>query len=125
MSLHKLAKLTGFIFILIGVLGFIPGVTEDGMLLGTFHVNTAHNLVHILTGLIAIGMSRKDQKYTRYFFQIAGLFYLAVALLGFAHGDEPVLGILANNRADSWLHLLLSIAFLYIGFLYQNRRIKR
>lgn len=125
MSLHKLAKLTGFIFILIGVLGFVPGVTEEDMLLGTFHVNTAHNLVHILTGLIAIGMSRKNQKYTRYFFQVVGIVYLAVALLGFAHGDEPVLGMLANNRPDSWLHLVLSVAFLYIGFLYQNRRSKR
>ena len=124
MSLHKLAKLTGYLFVIIGMLGFIPGITEDNLLLGLFHVNKVHNFFHILTGLIAFGVSRKDQKITRYFFQIAGVVYMAAALLGFGNGDEPIFGRMANNLADSWLHLGISIAFLYIGFLYQNHRKK-
>lgn len=120
MSLHKLAKLTGYIFVIIGILGFVPGVTVDGMLLGAFHVNAAHNLFHMATGLIAFGMMRQNQKITRYFFQIAGTVYLIVSLLGFSQGDAPVFGGIANNLADSWLHLILGIVFLYIGFLYRN-----
>jgi hypothetical protein len=122
MSLHKLARLTGFIFVIIGFLGFIPGITEDSLLLGIFHVNSAYNFFHILTGLIAFGMCRKDQKITRYFFQIAGVVYMAAALLGFSYEDE--FSTMANNQADSWLHLAVSIIFLYIGFLYQNHRKK-
>ncbi len=124
MSLHKLAKLTGFIFIIIGILGFIPGVTQDGLLLGVLEVNGLHNFVHLLTGFIALGMSRKNQKVTRYFFQIAGVVYLGLALLGFGHGDQPIFGMLANNPADCWLHLTLGIIFLYIGFLYTSHRAK-
>ncbi len=125
MSLHKLARLTGYAFVIVGILGFIPGITVDDLLLGKFHVNWIHNCIHIATGLIALGMARKDQKATRYFFQIAGIAYLVVALLGFAQEDAPVFGIIANNLADSRLHLVISIVFLYIGFLYQNRRYKK
>src|SRR5438132_3618228 len=42
------ALLFGIVFLLIGILGFVPAVTPDnGMLLGIFHVNTAHNIVHL------------------------------------------------------------------------------
>ncbi len=124
MSLHKLAKIIGFIFIIIGILGFIPGVTEEGLLFGVFEVNALHNFIHLLTGFIALIMIRKNQKITRYFFQITGVVYLGVALLGFGHGDQPILGMVANNPADSWLHLMISIILLYIGFLYRNHRAK-
>ncbi|PYL96244.1 MAG: DUF4383 domain-containing protein, partial [Verrucomicrobia bacterium] len=46
--------LFGIVFLAVGILGFVPGVTSDvngmPMLLGIFHVNTAHNLVHIVSG---------------------------------------------------------------------------
>ena len=49
-----LGMLFGIVFLAVGVLGFVPGVTSDvngmPMLLGIFHVNTAHNLVHIVSG---------------------------------------------------------------------------
>lgn len=124
MSLHKLAKLTGYIFVLIGVLGFIPGVTDNNMLLGLFHVNGPHNWFHIISGLVAFRVSRADQKITKLFFQVLGLVYLATALMGFRNVDEPLFGLIANNSADNWLHLGLSIAFLYIGFLYSSHRVK-
>jgi hypothetical protein len=40
------------VFLLIGILGFVPGVAPDEMLLGIFHVNVAHNAVHIASGII-------------------------------------------------------------------------
>jgi hypothetical protein len=125
MSLHKLARLTGFIFIIIGFLGFIPGITEDGLFLGIFQVNAPHNFFHILTGLIAFGMSRKDQKITRYFFQILGVVYMTLSLLGFSQASTSFFEWMVNNEADNWLYLAVSIAFLYIGFLYQNHRYKK
>ncbi|MBP7075013.1 MAG: DUF4383 domain-containing protein [Rhabdochlamydiaceae bacterium] len=124
MSLHKLSKIIGFIFIIIGILGFIPGITEEGLLFGVFEVNAQHNFIYLLTGFIALIMSRKNQKITRYFFQIAGVVYLGIALLGFGHGDQPILGTIANNPADSWFNLIVSIVMLYIGFLYRNHRAK-
>ena len=42
------AVLFGVVFLLVGILGFVPAVTKDQMLLGIFHVNAAHNCVHLL-----------------------------------------------------------------------------
>lgn len=122
MSLRKLAHLTGYFFLIIGALGYIPGITENNHLLGLFHVNTAHNLIHILTGLIAFGIARKTPRTMQIYFQLISFVYTAFALLGFYYGNLPIFGLIASNLADSWLHLVLGIAFLYIGFLYKNSK---
>ena len=44
--------LFGIVFLAVGILGFVPGVTKDEMLLGIFHVNTVHSVVHIVSGAI-------------------------------------------------------------------------
>jgi len=49
-----LALLFGVVFLLIGILGFVPAVAPNEMLLNIFHVNAAHNAVHLLTGVIAL-----------------------------------------------------------------------
>ena len=49
-----MAVLFGVVFLLVGILGFVPAVTKDEMLLGIFHVNTAHNAVHLLSGVVAL-----------------------------------------------------------------------
>jgi len=47
------AILVGLIFLLIGIVGFVPAITPaNGMLLGIFHVNTAHNIVHLASGIV-------------------------------------------------------------------------
>jgi heme/copper-type cytochrome/quinol oxidase subunit 3 len=47
------AILFGIVFLLIGILGFVPAATPaNGMLLGIFHVNTAHNFVHLASGVV-------------------------------------------------------------------------
>ncbi len=124
MTLSTVAKFTGYFFILIGILGFIPRITEHELLLGVFHINTAHNLFHVITGLVALEISRKGQKNSRHFFQIAGIAYLITGLFGFALKEAPVFGVLANNAADNWLNLALSIVFLYLGFLFKNPKFK-
>ena len=49
-----LALLFGAVFVLVGILGFIPAVSPNEHLLGIFHVNAAHNAVHLLSGIVAI-----------------------------------------------------------------------
>jgi uncharacterized protein DUF4383 len=69
-----LALLFGVVFLLIGVLGFVPGVTTDEMLFGIFHVNAAHNVVHLLSGAVAlwagmtsVGLLKPTSKYSELF----------------------------------------------------------
>jgi hypothetical protein len=121
MSLKQFAKIFGVVFILFGILGFIPGITTDqGMLLGIFHVNALHNLFHIISGAVAYGVSRKSTRASKLYFQIFGIIYGVIAFLGFGKGDQDLFGCIANNRADAWLHLVIAIVALYLGFLYKK-----
>lgn len=112
---QKLALWVGIVLTAVGVLGFVPGVTNDGMLLGIFEVDTIHNLVHILTGVVAIVASLGSGAYAGLFFKVFGVVYALVAVLGFAMGS-PILGLIHANMADHVLHVVLAAAFLYAGF---------
>src|SRR6478736_10496587 len=95
--------LFGVVFLAVGILGFVPAVTKDQMLLGIFHVNTAHNCVHLLSGVVALICGMSGVGASRLYFRIFGLVYAAVAIMGFLNpGDTMLLGLMSNNTADTW-----------------------
>ena len=114
--LKKIGLAFGVIFVLVGLAGYVPALTPDGKLLGVFAVNGAHNLVHILTGVIAVAIALASPANMAAFFKIFGVVYGLVAVLGFFAGDQPLLGIIAHNMADMWLHVVIAAASLYLGF---------
>jgi hypothetical protein len=114
--LKQISIAFGGIFLLVGVLGFVPGVTQNGHLLGIFHVNAAHNFVHLLTGTVALLCGLTSAHAAQLFFRIFGVIYGLVALLGFVMGDRPLLGFISNNMADAWLHTGIAIVSLALGF---------
>lgn len=114
--LKKIGLAFGVIMILAGVAGYVPGLTPDGKLLGIFAVNGAHNLVHIATGAIALVIALASPASLSLFFKIFGVVYGLVAVLGYFAGDQPLLGIIAHNHADMWLHVAVAALSLWIGF---------
>ena len=118
-----LALLFGAVFVLVGVLGFIPAVAPNEHLLGIFHVNAAHNAVHLLTGIVAIICGLASEQAAILFFRIFGIVYGLVAVLGLVGGDRPILGIISNNMADVWLHIAIAAVSLLIGFGARRRAI--
>jgi hypothetical protein len=112
----KLSVIFGVVFLAIGILGFVPGITQEEHLLGIFHVNAAHNAVHILTGLIALAAGLASEHAATLFFRIFGVAYGLVAVLGFFAGDQPILGFISNNAADTWLHVGIAAVSLILGF---------
>lgn len=114
--LKTIAIVFGILIFLAGVLGFFPQFTPDGMLLGIFHVNTLHNIIHIATGIVAFLCGMCCSNSARWFFKIFGIVYTLVALLGFYYGDVPILGLIANNFADTILHLIIGVGSLILGF---------
>ena len=116
MSLKQIAIIFGVIFVVVGVLGWVPPVNPGGKLLGLFDVNAAHNFVHLATGIVAIIAGAAGEKASRIFFQVFGVIYGLVAVLGFYSGDQPLLGIVSNNAANSVLHVVIAIVALYLGF---------
>ena len=111
--MRKIAKWFGIIFVLIGILGFVPGITSSGHLLGIFEVDTLHNVIHLLSGIIAFMCSGSTMS-AKSFFKIFGVIYAIVTVVGFLRGD--VLGLFGVNMADNLLHLLISVVALVLGF---------
>ena len=106
----------GIVFLAIGILGFVPGITKDEMLLGIFHVNAVHSVVHIVSGAIFLFASMAGAGAARLWFQLFGVIYALVAVLGFMNGDKPILGLISSSTNNTWLHVVLAVVMLAIGF---------
>jgi hypothetical protein len=111
-----LGMLFGIVFLAIGILGFVPGITTNDMLLGIFMVNKAHSIVHIASGAIFLIASMSGAGAARLWFQIFGLIYAVVAIMGFVVGNGMIFNLISNNTADTWLHVVLAVVMLLIGF---------
>lgn len=112
---QKAAVVFGVVFVVVGILGFIPAFTPDGHLLGIFEVNGAHNVIHLLSGVAALAAA-SAHKNARLYFQIFGIVYGLVTLLGLVYVDNALLGIVAHNTADIFLHAIITAVALYFGF---------
>lgn len=118
--LKTAAILFGVVFLVVGVLGFVPGITSNQMLLGVFHVNAAHNVVHLLSGAIALWAGQASAAYARTYFRVFGVVYALVAVLGFYTGDGMLLGLISNNMPDTWLHVAIAVVALALGFAVKD-----
>lgn len=113
----------GLVMLAIGVLGFVPAATPDGLLFGIFAVDGMHNAVHIATGAIALLVGFTTERAARRLFQLFGVVYGIIAIAGFMAGDEAVFGMMAVNLADHILHAIIAVLSLAIGFAPSpNRR---
>ena len=127
-TLQRAAQLVGIVFLLVGVAGFIPGITEnapgeiagqdsDASLLGTFQTSVLHNIVHLLFGVIGLALSRTWEG-ARNFLIGGGIIYLALWLAGLL----GALDWLPADESDNALHLGLGLAMLLLGLLLRGRR---
>ena len=122
---QNVARLVGIVFLLVGIAGFIPGVTtnlyeglefagNDGTaeLLGIFQVSVLHNIVHGLFGLAGLALAATPSGARTYLIG-GGAIYLALFVIGVIGGGDwiPV------NDADNWLHLLLGAGMIGLGVL--------
>lgn len=74
---------------------------------GVFDVNGWHNLVHVVTGLVALAMANTRAR--EFALGFAGV-YLLIAIWGFVLGDGgAILSVIPVNTADNILHLLLAL----------------
>ncbi|TDC50023.1 DUF4383 domain-containing protein [Jiangella ureilytica] len=128
------ATIVGVVFLLVGVAGFIPGVTTDfdtiefagheseAMLLGVFQVSILHNLVHLLFGVAGLALARTAAGARNYLIW-GGIIYLVLWLYGLFVDHESSANFVPVNAADDWLHLGLAVGMLLLGLaLGRNTR---
>ena len=124
--------IVGALFLVVGILGFIPGITtnydamefaghESGAeLLGVFQVSILHNIVHLLFGIVGLAAARAASS-ARYFLAIGGLVYLALWIYGLAVDQGSDANFVPLNDADNWLHLGLGAGMLLLAVLVWDR----
>ena len=112
-------KILGVVFVLVGLCGFAaPG------LLGA-HLTPPHNVVHIVSGLIALYFGFAGTlSGAKAFALVFGVVYLALGVLGLALGVDAdrtwMVGPLHFGKVDHFIHVLLGIVFL-AGGLFTKR----
>jgi hypothetical protein len=107
----KFAMVFGWIFVVLGVLGFF-----DNPIVGfnaLFHADMAHNVVHLLSGAVLLWAAYGAPAKSAMVLKIFAIVYLLVALVGFFTDSGSVLGLFEVNGADNWLHLALAILFFW------------
>lgn len=116
------AKLLGVVFILVGLCGFVmPN------LLGT-HLSTSHNLVHLISGAVALYFGfAATLSAARLFCIVFGVVYGLLGVAGFAlgSGEDRMFEALAPlglhlGTMDHLVHVLLGVVFLIGGFLTRS-----
>jgi hypothetical protein len=112
MTARTAAIVIGVVFVLIGLLGFF-----NNPVLGLFEVNAAHNVVHIVSGVVLLAGAYSSLG-SSMALKVVGVVYAIIAILGFFMvSDGMLLGFIAHNTADLWLHVVLAIVILLAGFL--------
>ncbi|GAA2263362.1 DUF4383 domain-containing protein [Glycomyces scopariae] len=123
------------VFTLVGVLGFVPGITtgfdamtfaghhSDARLLGVFEVSVLHNAVHLLFGIVGFAMARTAGAAVAYLLT-GGAIYFVLWLYGLLIDLDSAANFVPVNDADNWLHLGLAIGMLALGAIF-SRQAKR
>ena len=115
MSPQRISIGLGVVYLLVGILGFIPGITTpQGLLLGIFAVNPIHNLVHLVVGAVLVwaGMSALETTVS-----VNKVLAVVFALLVVASFLAPIAEGVAINPPDTILHLLTTLVTGYLGFM--------
>ena len=125
-TLQTAATVVAGTFLLVGVLGFIPGVTTDydsmtfaghesnAQLLGIFQVSILHNIVHLLFGIAGLVLATSWSG-ARAYLIAGGAIYMVLLIYGLAVDHGSSANFVPVNGADNWLHLVLGIGMLALG----------
>jgi hypothetical protein len=127
-NVQKASMVVGAVFLLVGVLGFVPGITgnydhlafaghhSEALLLGLFQVSALHNIVHLLFGAAGIVLARTAGG-ARSFLLYGGIIYLVLFIYGLVIPQDSDGNFVPLNGFDNILHLLLGIGMVALALV--------
>ncbi|WP_238408111.1 DUF4383 domain-containing protein [Pimelobacter simplex] len=125
---QKAAAAVAGAFVVVGILGFVPGVTtryddmtfaghESGaQLFGIFAVSVLHNIVHLAFGVVGFLLATSWTG-ARAFLIGGGAVYLLLTIYGLLVDRHEDANFVPLDQADNWLHLALGIGMIALGTL--------
>jgi hypothetical protein len=127
--IRTFALIFGILYVLVGIAGFIPGLsthptdahnlavdTGYGHLMGLFPINILHNIVHLAIGAWGILASRSVGG-ARFFAKALAIIYGLLAIMGLIPGMNTTFGLIPIYGHDVWLHALSALIAAYFGFI--------
>jgi hypothetical protein len=121
-------------FILVGILGFVPGITSHlyggldfaghnsrAKLFHVFQVSWLHNIVHIAFGLVGLAFARTATT-ARLYLIGGGVVYLVLWFYGLLIARHGGANFVPFNTADNWLHFVLGVGMIGSGFATTRAR---
>jgi arginine exporter protein ArgO len=130
---QTVALVVGVVFLLVGIAGFIPGLTSGydkmsfagmgsmAMLLGIFQVSVLHNIVHLLFGIVGVVAARRARSAKLYLI-IGGIVYAVLWLYGLVIDNASSANFVPLNTADNWLHFVLAVGMILLGVVVPGAR---
>ena len=129
MGTRYFALISGIVYILIGIFGFIPGMVATpgtggpevvvnagyGYLLGAFPVNILHNIVHLAVGVWGL-IAYRNYLGARNYSRGLAIFYGVLALMGFFPVLNTTFGLIPIFGNNIWLHAITAAIAAYFGF---------
>jgi len=131
--LRTITMIVAATFLLVGIAGFIPGITanydemtfaghtSDAKLVGVFEVSVLHNIVHLLFGVVGLAMARRADTARTYLIG-GGIIYLALWIYGVLVEEGSDANFVPLNNADNWLHLGLAAGMIVLGLALGSTR---
>lgn len=128
---RQIATAVSAVFLLVGIAGFIPGLTthygdmtfaghhSGAQLLGIFGVSVLHNAVHLLFGVVGLLLARTSAGAGQFLIG-GGVIYLALALYGVIVDQGSAMNFVPIDNADNVLHAGLGVAMLGLGLAFKN-----
>jgi hypothetical protein len=130
---QSLASFVGVAFLVVGILGFVPGVTEHydklrfaghrsgAELLGIFDVSILHNLLHLALGVAGLWLARTLAG-ARVYLVGGGLLYLVLWLYGLVIDRDSSANFIPLDTAGDWLHFALGLTMVVGGIVTGTAR---
>jgi hypothetical protein len=130
---QKASLVVGIVFLVVGIAGFIPGITTNvdqmpfaghespALLMGVFQVSILHNIVHLLFGVAGLALARTYSG-SKNFLIWGGAVYALLWIYGLLVAEDSAANFVPMNDADDWLHLVLAIGMIALGVLLTRRR---
>ena len=134
MDVRRFALFAGVQFVIFGLLGFIPGITQPppagapplamdsgyGMLLGLLPVNVLHNLFHVASGILGV-LAWRSFSGARLFARGLAVVYGLLTVMGLIPGLNTTFGLIPIYGVDVAYHAILAVAAAYFGFVASTR----
>jgi hypothetical protein len=133
MAIRYFAIAAGIVYILVGLMGFMPGLNVPGpadapdiavdsfygYLLGLFPVNVLHNFVHLAIGAWGIWGYANGIPGSRMFARGLTVVYGILAVMGFIPVLNTMFGLVPIFGHDIWLHAGTALLAAYFGWFHR------